>query len=65
MYPLYVALTVLPYVPLQATRGALTRPLTAPGLGVCEWSPEGLYDKSVSWIPTTDEMLKLLKNRMN
>ena len=24
------------------------RPSTAPGLGVCEWSPEGLYDKSVS-----------------
>ena len=24
---------------------------------VCEWSPEGLYDKSVSWIPNTDEIL--------
>ena len=35
----------------------LPRPSTAPGLGVCEWSPEGLYDKSVSWIPNTDEIL--------
>ena len=39
---------------------------TAPGLGVCEWSPEGLHDKSVSWIPNTDEILKLLeKKKMN
>ena len=34
-------------------------------LGVCEWSPEGLYDKSVSWIPNTDEILKLVKKKMN
>ena len=38
---------------------------TAPGLGVCEWSPEGLYDKSVSLIPNTDEILKLLENKVN
>ena len=41
-----------------------SRPSTAPGLGVCEWSPEG-YDKSVSWIPTTDEILKLVKKKIN
>ena len=42
-----------------------SRPSTAPGLVVCEWSPEGLHDKSVSWIPNTDEILKLLKKKMN
>ena len=31
--------------------------------GVCKWSPEGLCDKSVSWIPNTDEFLKLLKKK--
>ena len=41
------------------------RPFTAPGLGVCEWSPEGLYDKSVSLIANTDEILKLVKKKMN
>ena len=41
------------------------RPSTAPGLGVCEWSPEGLYDKSVSLIPNTDEILKLVNKKMN
>ena len=29
------------------------------------WSSEGLYDKSVSWIPNTDEILKLLKKKIN
>ena len=41
------------------------RPSTAPGLGVCEWSPEGLYDKSVSLILITDEILKLVKKKLN
>ena len=41
------------------------RPSTAPGLGVCEWSPEGLYDKSVFLIPNTDEIVKLVKKKMN
>ena len=41
------------------------RPSTAPCLGVSEWSPEGLYDKSVSWIPNTDEILKLVKKKTN
>ena len=40
-----------------------SRPSTAPVLGVCEWSPEGLYDKSVSLIPHTDEILKLVKKK--
>ena len=31
------------------------RPSTVPGLGVCEWCPDGLYDKSVSRIPNTDD----------
>ena len=34
--------------------GDESRPSIAPGLGVCEWSPEGLYDKSVFLIPNTD-----------
>ena len=55
----------LPYVPVRVRRGALAKPSTAPGLGVCEWSPEGLYDKSVSLIPNTDEILKLVKKKMN
>ena len=33
---------------------------TAPGLGA-----EGLHDKSVSWIPNTDEILKFVKKKMN
>ena len=41
------------------------RPSTASDLGVCEWSPEGLYDKTVSWIPNTDEILKFVKRKMN
>ena len=41
------------------------RPSTAPGLGVCEWSPEGLKDKSVSLITNTDEILKFVKKKMN
>ena len=41
------------------------RPSTAPGLGVCKWSPEGLYNKSVSLIPNTDEILKLVKKKIN
>ena len=32
-------------------------------LGVYKWSPEGLYDKSASWIPNSDEILKLLKKK--
>ena len=32
-------------------------------LGVCEWSPEGLHDKSVPLIPNTDEILKLAKKK--
>ena len=39
------------------------RPSKPPGLGVCEWSHEGLYDKSVSLKPNTDEILKLVKNK--
>ena len=42
-----------------------SRPSTAPGMGVCEWSPEVLYDKSVSLIPNTDEILKLVKKKLN
>ena len=45
-------------------QGAAQRLSTAPGLGVCEWSTEGLHDKSVSQIPNTDEILKLLKKKM-
>ena len=45
----------------------ITRPVprlsTAPGLGVCEWGPEGLHDKSVSLIPNSDEILKLVKKK--
>ena len=41
------------------------RPSTAPGPGVCEWSPEGLYDKRASWIPNTDEILKSVKKILN
>ena len=44
---------------------AVPRPSTAPGLGVCEWSPEGLHDKSVSWIQNTNEILKFVKKKMN
>ena len=43
----------------------MPRPSTAPDLGVCERSPEGLHDKSVSWIPNTDEILKLVMKKMN
>ena len=39
------------------------RPSTAPGLGVCEWSPEGLHDNSVSLIPNTEEILKFVKKK--
>ena len=46
------------------TRLVPTRPSAAPGLGVGEWSPEGLHDKSVSLIPNTDEILKLVKKQM-
>ena len=45
--------------------GTVSMPYTAPGLGVRDWSPEGLYDKSVSLIPNTDEILKLVKKKMN
>ena len=45
--------------------GAMPRFSTAPGLGVCECSPEGWYDKSASLIPNTDEILKLVKKKRN
>ena len=51
--------------PLLSIMGAAARLSTATGLGVCEWSPEGLYDKSVSLIQNTDEILKLVKKKMN
>ena len=41
------------------------RPSTAPCLRVGEWSFEGLYDKSVSLIPNTDEKLKFVKKKIN
>ena len=41
----------------------IPNPSTAPGLGVCEWSPEGLYYKTVSLILNTDEILKLVKKK--
>ena len=44
---------------------AWLRPPTASRLGVCEWSPEGLHDKSVSLIPNTDDILKLVKKKLN
>ena len=46
------------------TKTSQTRASKAPGQGVCEWSPEGLYNKSVSLIPNTDEILKLVKEKM-
>ena len=48
----------------KSSRAAI-RPFTAPGLGVCEWSPDGLKDKSVSLIPNTVEILKSVKKKMN
>ena len=45
--------------------GGDPRPSAAPGLGVCEWRLEGLHDKSVSLIPNTDEILTLVKKKMN
>ena len=48
----------------QAGRGR-PRLSTAPGLGVCESSPVGLDDKTVSWIQNTDEILKLVKKSIN
>ena len=30
---------------------------------VCEWSPEGLYDKNESLIPNTVEILKLVNKK--
>ena len=41
------------------------RPSITPGLGVCEWSPEVLYHKSVSLIPNIDEILILVKKKIN
>ena len=29
-----------------------------------KWSPEGLYDKTVSWITNTGEILKLVKKKI-
>ena len=43
--------------------GGIVKAFSAPGLGVCEWSPAGLYDKSVSLIPNTDETLKFVKKK--
>ena len=40
-------------------------PSTAPGLGVSECTPEGLHDKSVFLILNIDEILKLMKKKMN
>ena len=57
--------TVCTNTHLGARTRALPRLSTAPGLDVCEWSPEGLYDKSVSLIPNTDEILKFVKKKMN
>ena len=62
MHPLNGALSG-PYVPVLVTRGVLASPSTAPGLGVCEWSPDGLKDESVSLIPNTDEILKFVKKK--
>ena len=45
--------------------GVQARPSTAPGPGCCKWSSEGLYDKRVSLIPNTDEIIKLVKKKMN
>ena len=55
----------MPYLPVRVTRGALARPSTSPGLDVCEFSPEGLYDKNVFWIPNTDEILILVNKKKN
>ena len=52
-------------IDIQLYGRAVPRPSTASGLGVCEWSPEGLHYKSVSLILNTDEMLKLVKKNMN
>ena len=49
----------------RSAQRAEPRPSTAPVLGVCEWSPEGLHDKSLSLIPNTDEILKLVKKKIN
>ena len=59
------SLTMPAAPPVRSPYGAHPRPSTAPGLGVCEWSAEGLYDKSVSLIPNTDEILKLVKKKVN
>ena len=50
---------------LSQKKTPMQRPHTASGLGVCECSPKGLYDKSVSLIPNTDEILKFAKKKMN
>ena len=52
-------------VTLNFNGSEVARLSTASGLGVCEWSPEGLYHKSVSLIPNTDEKLEILKKKMN
>ena len=44
---------------------ALPRSSTASGLYVCECSREELYDNSVTLILNTDEILKLVKKKMN
>ena len=50
---------------IRGAQVVLPRLSTAPGLDICEWSLEGLYEKSVSLIPNTDEKLKLVKKKMN
>ena len=50
---------------LSVVISAQSRHSLGPGLSVCEWSPEGLLDKSVSLILNTDEMLKFVKKKMN
>ena len=48
---------------LHASLGLVSRLSTDPGLGVCEWSPEGLHDKCVSLIQNTNEILKFVKKK--
>ena len=49
------------YLGAETRRWVQPRLSTALGLGVCEWSPEGLYDKSISLTLNTNEIFKLAK----
>ena len=65
---LFLCSTILPFLFFLSIGWycrAGERPSTAPDLGVCKWSPEGLEDKSVSLIPNTAKILKLVKKKMN